>query len=61
MVKRVGAVPLVQFALVHDADGVAHGKCLQLVMGDKQGGGVGGFQDAAHLVGQSFAQVHIQV
>ncbi len=61
VVQRVGVVPLVQLALVHDANGVTHGKGLELVVGDKQRRGAGRFEDASHLVGQAFAQVDIQV
>ena len=61
VVQGVGVVPLVQQAFVHDADDVADGKGFELVVGDEQGGGVGVFEDDAQLVGEAFAQVHIEV
>ena len=61
VVEGVGVVPLVQLALMHHANGVANGKGLQLVMGNKQGGGLRGFQNSADLVRQALAQVDVQV
>ena len=46
---------------MHDADHVADGKGLELVVCHQERGGARGFQNAAHLVGQAFAQVHVQV
>ena len=48
-------------AFVHHADHIANCKRLELVVGDEQGRGASGFQDAAHLVRQALAQVHIEV
>ena len=61
VIKAVGVAPLVQAPLGHDTNHIAHGKCLHLVVGDKQGRGLGLFEDGAHLLGQAFAQVHIEV
>lgn len=33
----------------------------ELVVGDQQRGGAGLLQNAAHLVGQTFAQIHVEV
>ena len=61
VVEGVGVIPLVQVAFVHHADHVANGKGLELVVRHEQGGGPCGFQNAAHLVRQPFAQVYVQV
>ena len=61
VVQRIGLVPLLQAAFVHHADPVADGKCFELVVRDKQSGGAGGLEDAAHFMGQAFTQVHVQV
>ena len=61
VIEAVGVVPLVQLAFVHDADHIADRKGFELVVCDEQGGGLGGFEDVAHLVGQALAQVDVQV
>ena len=61
VIQRVGVVPLVQLPLVHDADGVANGKGLELVVGHEQRGGLGRLENGADLVRQALAQVHIQI
>ena len=61
VVQRIGIVPLLQLPLVDHADHVADGKCLQLVVRDEQGRGACGLEDAAHLMRQALAQVHVEV
>ena len=61
VVERISVFPLVQVALVHHANHVANGKGLELVVCHKQGGSPCRFEDAADLVGQALAQVHIEV
>ena len=61
VVQRVGVIPLVQLPFVHDTDGVADGKGLQLVVRDEQGRGLGCLQDVAHFMRQALAQIDIQV
>ena len=61
VVERVGVVPLVQMALVHDADHVADGKGFQLVVGDEERRRARRLEDGAHFVRQALAQVHVEV
>jgi hypothetical protein len=46
---------------MHHADHVADGKGLQLVVRDEECSGAGGLEDAAHLVRQALAQVHVEI
>ena len=61
VIKRVRIVPLLQRALLHDANQVANRKGFELVVGHKQRRGAGRLQNAAHFVRQAFAQLHVQV
>ena len=61
VVQAVSVAPLVQAPFGHHANHVAQGKRLHLVMGNKQGRGLGLFENGPHLLGQAFAQVHIEV
>eukprot|EP01137_Pigoraptor_chileana_P022632 Opistho-2@7097 len=61
VVQGVGIVPLVQVAFVHHADHVANRKRLELVVRHKQGSGARRLEDAAHLMCQALAQVHVEV
>jgi len=51
----------VQAPFVHDADLVADGKRLQLVVRDEQRRGTRAFQNAAQLVRQPLAQIDVEV
>ena len=61
VVQGVGIVPLVQAPFRHDTNHIPNGKCFHLVVRDKQSGGVGLFQNAAHFQGQPLAQLDIQI
>ena len=61
MVERCGIGPLMQAPVLHYADRITNGKCLQLVVGHEKGGGACGFQNVTYLKGQALAQLHIQV
>ena len=61
VVKRIGVVPLVQVALVHDANGVANGEGFELVVGHEERCGASGFEDVAQLVREALAQVNVEV
>jgi hypothetical protein len=61
VVQVVGRVPLLDAALVHDADLVGDREGLVLVVGDQDRGGAGGLDDVAHFVGQALAQLDVEV
>ena len=60
MPEHLRGVDLQQVGLVHDGDPVGHGEGLVVVVRDEQGGGAGGDEDVAHLVGEAFAQGAVQ-
>jgi hypothetical protein len=61
VVEVVGAVPLHDAALVHDADLVGHGEGLVLIVGHQHRGGAARLDDLAHLQRQALAQGHVEV
>ena len=60
MVQVVGRGPLLDAALVQDADLVGQREGLALVVGDQDRGTPGRLQDVAHLARQLLAQVGVQ-
>ena len=61
VVEVVGAVPLLDAALVHHADLVGHGEGLVLVVRHQHRGGAARLDDVAHLERQALAQVDVEV
>ena len=61
MIKIVGAVPLLDFTLMHDADLIGDGEGFVLVMRHQQGGGVAALDDFAHLQRKALPQLGVQV
>jgi hypothetical protein len=61
VIEVVGHIPLLDAALVHDADLVGHGEGFVLVVGDHDRGHALALQDLAHLDRQAFAQADIEV
>lgn len=55
-----GGVDLGDGAVAHDGDAVADGEGFVLVVGDEDGGGVGGAQDGAEVGGESFAEFFVE-
>ena len=60
VVNVIGRIPLLQVALLHDADPVGQRKGFFLVVGHQQGGDLFLTQDVSQFLGQRPTQIQVQ-
>ena len=61
VVEVVGRIPLLDAAVMHDADDVGDGKGLVLVVRDEDRGGAGLLEDVTHFEREPLAQLDIEI
>ena len=61
VIEVVGGVPLLDPALIHQTDDIGDREGFMLVVGDQDGGGVGGLENFAQFQAQALAQFGVEV